>query len=273
MHRDAAIIPREHRPFRGKPAGNARLTDGRSCVRYVMRERGDAGVWRQVEFAKSRILSLSLSLSTPRPRVSSPLRGIRPRPRPLPTRSRCDSCRQSLRRPSSRAYFYPQGGAKTSRPWLNALVTVLFLLSSGVALVNLWDVKSPTATAPRRRKRPRSAGSARELDIALGKYVPSGCLLCYILTRRMGGLLKRLVVTRTRLSAPLEIVLTGICKRLCTALHPLPRSPAPPPTSSSSPTFGYYILHQQPSCTDRYSPLRPFARTRDGPLLRFYEGT
>jgi len=64
---------------------------------------------------------------------------------------------------------------KRSCPRLNALLTVLFLLSSGVALVNLWDVKPPpTATAPRRRKRWRSAGSARELDIVSGKYVSSG---------------------------------------------------------------------------------------------------
>lgn len=76
---------------------------------------------------------------------------------------------------------------KESRSQLNALVTVLFLLSSGVALVNLWDVKQPTATAPRRRKRWwRSAGSARELDIALGKYVSSGLFVMLHLSQANG---------------------------------------------------------------------------------------
>lgn len=95
----------------------------------------------------------------------------------------------------SRVYFCMLSAGWRKKVTLATKCTVLFLLSSGVALVNLWDVKSPTATAPRRRKRWRSAGSARELDIAPGKYVSSGCLLCYILARRMGGLLKRLVVT------------------------------------------------------------------------------
>lgn len=77
-------------------------------------------------------------------------------------------------------------------------VTVLFLLSSGVALVNLRHVKSPTLQ--RRHEEENDEEARRKCPGTRyrpgANTFPPGCLLCYILARaRMGGLLKRLVVT------------------------------------------------------------------------------
>lgn len=118
---------------------------------------------------------------------------------------------------------------KKLRLRLNALVTVLFLLSSGVALVNLWDVKPPTATAPRRRKRWwRSAGSARELDIAPGKYVSSALFVMLHLSPANGWPFKTpRCHFRALRNMPFFFILIGgkdltilrkICERLCVPL-------------------------------------------------------
>jgi len=121
---NATIIPRII-----DNSGNARLTDGS----FVQNQGADG---RTREFGGNERNRESLL---------SPIETIvPPAGNPPPSSPRSELSREAPRFPSDNAHRrasiftrYPRDGAKKSRPWLNAVVSVLFLLSSGVALVNL----------------------------------------------------------------------------------------------------------------------------------------